>query len=51
MSEAWERSLFPIIKRILEERTDEEQLSYNQINMLSNMICQEFDKKYIIEKR
>ncbi len=51
MSEHWEESLYPIIKKVLENGTGDDQLSEDDINLLNNEICQKFDKIYIITKR
>ncbi len=51
MSETWETSLYPIVKKHMENNIDEESLSDDEINRINNDICQEFDKKYKIEKK
>lgn len=51
MSEPWESSLYPIVKKHMEGNIDEDCVSDDEVNRINNLICQEFDKKYIITKR
>lgn len=51
MSEPWEISLYPIVKKHMEDNILEEYVSDGQINRINNLICQEFHDKYIITKR
>ncbi len=51
MNKPWEISIYPIIKNYLMDNIDEDNMTDNQVINLTNLICQEIDKKYIIEKR
>ena len=51
MNEPWEISIYPIIKSYLMDNIDEDDLTDDEVNVLTNRICQVIDKKYVIEKR
>ncbi len=51
MSEPFETTLYPIVKNILMDNTDESDVSDEEITILTNMICNAFNKKYKIEKK
>jgi len=51
MSEPWEISIYPIVKDVILDNTDDEQLSEKEVNRIANIICQKIDKEYSIEKK
>lgn len=51
MNEPWETSIYPIINQVLLDDIDEEDVSDEEINIITNKICQKIDKEYIIQKR
>ncbi len=51
MSEPFETTLYPIVRDILMDNIDEDKVSDKEITILTNMICNAFNKKYKIEKK
>ena len=51
MSEPWEISLYPIVKKHMEDNISEDDLSDDEIVHINNMICNAFHDKYVITKR
>ena len=51
MSEPWETSLYPIVKKHMEDNISEDDVSDDEIVRINNLICQEFHEKYVITKR
>ncbi len=51
MSEPWETSIYPIVKDVILNNTDDEQLSEEEVNRIANIICERINIKYIIERK
>lgn len=48
MSESWGDTLYPIVKKHLENNLGDGDATDDEISTITNLICQEIDEKYLI---